>query len=179
MHLAALAAKRCRWTYARVVRQADRLEGLASGPDESLNARVDAVSAWSVAQHLDHLAGANQAMAGAIRKILGSEHLDSQRRPTLIGHVVLITGWIPRGAGKAPAYILPASVSVDGVRQNLNAARGAIEELDGSLPEIGESGGRLDHFAFGGLTPLQWLRTMGVHTHHHMKIIRDIQRQVR
>ena len=179
MESAALAPRRCRRAYARIVRQAERLETLAIGPSETLNARADSVSAWSVAEQLDHLAGANQAMTGAIRKILSSEPIDSRRRPTLIGQLVLLTGWIPRGAGKAPAYTLPGSVSVDGVRQNLEAARGAIEELGDALPEIGRSSGRLDHFAFGGLTPLQWLRTMGVHTHHHMKIIRDIQRQVR
>ena len=35
-------------------------------------------------------------------------------------------------------------------------------------------GNRAPHPHFGGMTARQWTRFLGIHTHHHIKIIRDI-----
>jgi hypothetical protein len=52
----------------------------------------------------------------------------------------------------------------------------AVRQLGDALAETERSDGRWNHFVFGGLSPMQWLRTMDVHTRHHLKIIRDIER---
>jgi hypothetical protein len=170
------ASSRCRRAYQKVVNQAEQLLELATDSDDRLIRRSDKTSAWSVGQHLDHMANANQAMAAAVTKILSPEPIETRSGPTFLGRAVLLGGWIPRGAGKAPDFTTPAADSPAQIRSNVRASLQVVSSLGEALPEIGRSKARLDHFAFGGLTPMQWLRTMDVHTRHHLKIIRDIER---
>ena len=173
---AARVSSRCRRVYERVLGQAEQLLELASGSEERLLQRRDDISAWSVGQHLDHLANSNRAMAGAISTILSATPTDARSGPTLLGRAVLLSGWIPRGAGKAPQFTTPKADSCEQIADNVRQSLCAVTELGDALPEIERSKNRLDHFAFGGLTPMQWLRTMDIHTRHHLKIIRDIER---
>jgi hypothetical protein len=170
------ASGRCRRCHEKVVEQAEHLLELAVGSDERFLSRSASVSAWSIGQHLVHLAKANLKMAGAIRKILAGDAGPSRSGPTLVGRAVLTSGWIPRGVGVAPDYTTPESTSPGQIEESLRMSLAAVRELGGSLSEIDRSRGRLDHFAFGGLCPMQWLRALDVHTRHHLKIIRDIER---
>ena len=167
---------RCRRAHEKVAEQAEDLLGLAVGLDEQFLFRSAPVSAWNIGQHLDHLAKANREIADGIRKILAGEAGPSRSAPTFVGRAVLLGGWIPRGAGKAPAYTTPDAISLQQIKDNLRRSLEAVSGLGEVLAEIGQSRGRGDHFAFGGLTPMQWLRTMDVHTRHHLKIIREIDR---
>ena len=110
---AARVSSRCRRVYERVLGQAEQLLELASGSEERLLQRRDDISAWSVGQHLDHLANANRAMAGAISAILSATPTDARSGPTLLGRAVLFSGWIPRGAGKAPQFTTPNAESCE------------------------------------------------------------------
>jgi len=167
---------RCRRAHEKVLGQAQHLLGLAVGSDEQYLLRSAPVSAWSIGQHLDHLAKANREIAEGIHKILSGEAGPSRSAPTFVGRAVLFSGWIPRGVGKAPAYTTPDSTSSEQIKANLRSSFEAVSGLGEVLAEIGQSRDRGDHFAFGGLTPMQWLRTMNVHTRHHLKIIREIDR---
>jgi hypothetical protein len=169
-------SSKCRRAHENVAGQAEYLLELTVGSDEQSLVRSAPVSAWNIGQHLDHLAKANREMASAIRKILAGEAGHSRPAPTLVGRAVLFSGWIPRGAGKAPAYTTPDATSPEQIKDNLRRSLEAVIGLGEVLVEIGQSRGRGDHFAFGGLTPMQWLRTMDVHTRHHLKIISEIER---
>ena len=167
---------KCRRAYGRALGHAEHVLDLAVRSDERyLSCKAD-VSGWSIGQHLDHIANANREIAGAIQKILAGEAGPSRSGPTMVGRAVLSTGWIPRGAGKAPAYTTPKAASSEQVRDNLSGAREAVRQLGDALAKIDRSGDRADHFAFGGLTPMQWLRVIDVHTRHHLKIVADIER---
>lgn len=170
----ASGSRRCRRTYATVLGQFDRLQTLAAQPEECLFARAPGISDWSVADHLSHIARATEAMVGAIETASGSSAVAS--RVSLVGRAVLLTGWIPRGVGKAPEHVEPQVGSAPELTRQLSDSRLAVLRLEGRLPEITRARGRTRHFAFGALTPLQWLRIIAVHTRHHLKIIRDIQR---
>lgn len=164
------ASRRCRGTYDELMRLVDRMRELAGEPDERLFQRVARVSAWNVGDHLAHLAKSNQAMAGAIRKILAPSSTDAPGL-TLVGRAVLFTGWIPRGAGKAPETTQPQVESGEELRRELGESRETVLELEAMLPEVETATGRVGHFAFGGLTAMQWLRVMAIHARHHFKII--------
>ena len=165
------ASRRCLRVFDQLTRQVEQLRDLADAPDERVFRRVERVSAWSVADHLAHLAKSNQAMAEAIRKIIEPGFAEGAGGLTLVGRAVLFTGWIPRGAGKAPENTRPQVESGDELRREVGESRQAVLELEAVLPEIETAKGRLGHFAFGGLTALEWLRVMAIHTRHHMKII--------
>ncbi|NIR43230.1 MAG: DUF1569 domain-containing protein [Gemmatimonadetes bacterium] len=175
----AAESRRCRRAYEAVLSQFDRLESLSALPDDRLFQRADAVSRWSVADHLSHIARSIQAMVGAIEAACEPGAEDSGGGPTFPGHAVLLTGWIPRGVGEAPEYMEPQAESSADVARQLEVARQAVERLEPRLPEIERARGRVRHFAFGALTPLQWLRVIAIHTRHHLKIIRAIQRAAR
>lgn len=169
------ASQRCRKLYDELMGQVGRMSDLASGPDERLFARMERVSAWSVADHLAHLGKSNRAMADAIGQIIAPGSSAVAGGLTLVGRAVLFTGWIPRGVGKAPEHTRPQVESSEGLRHDLDDARQAVLGLEADLPEVESATGRVGHFAFGGLTALQWLRVMGIHTRHHLKIIESIQ----
>jgi len=157
-----------------LLQHCDQLQKLAAEPHERLFRRAQRVSAWSVAQQLDHIARTTQAMAAAIEQAL-QPHAPSDGRPSLVGRAVLLTGWIPRGAGKAPEGTQPETASREELSRLLAQSRRALERLEPRLPEIDDARGRVNHFAFGDLTARHWLSVIRIHTRHHLKIIRDIQ----
>jgi hypothetical protein len=169
-------SSKCRRVYEKALALAEELVETAAGSDEEYLASRAELSGWSIGQHLDHMANANREMAGAIQKILAGEAGSSRSGLTVVGRAVLTTGWIPRGVGKAPDYTTPKATSSNQIKDNLSRSLEAVRQLGDVLPGIDSSRGRADHFAFGGLTPIQWLRVIDVHTRHHLKIIRDIER---
>jgi hypothetical protein len=142
-----------------------QIEDRITRPDRT----APAVSAWSVHRHLDHTALSALHMARLIRD-LGAGRGESSGRPKLTGRVVLLTGWIPRGKGKAPDFTAPAE-SVDAAR-----VREMVEEVRAILAEDGSPRGKLraPHPLLGSFTARQWRRFLTVHTRHHLKIVRDI-----
>ena len=170
------ASHRCRRIYDAVLRQCDQLETLASQPDDRLFFRAEKVSNWSAADHLLHIALTTRAMSGVIRRSIESEDASAAGGRTLVGRAVLATGWIPRGVGKAPKEYLPQVSSRDEVAAQLEEAHRAVRLLESGLPGIESARARSNHFAFGDLTAFQWLQLVKIHTRHHLKIVRDVQR---
>ena len=166
---------RCQRAYEQVVRQAQMLMEISQQPDELLLFRAEGVSGWNSSQHLDHLATSNRRIVRGIERALAAPAHEGGSRLTFVGRVVLLTGFIPRGKGKAPEASLPRSGSLEDVRENLLQAQRAVSELSERLGEIDACRGRFDHHVFGGFRPIEWLRFMQLHTRHHLKIIRDIQ----
>jgi len=159
-------------------RKLSELVGLADGP---LDAHATQVSKWSVAQQACHIFLVNGAAFRNIRKLCaGEKEAEGPARGlTWTGLLVLACRWIPRGRGRAPqAVVPPAEVSRDRLAELLEESRRELEEIGALSGAMGHRKGRIRHFIFGELDALQWLRFARIHTRHHLKIIRDIQRRM-
>ena len=78
--------------------------------------------------------------------------------------------YIPRGKAKAPKYVLPPeTINLEALKTQLQSAKNYIEILK-TLSEKAY----FKHFIFGKLSKKQTLRFLQMHTHHHLKIVRDI-----
>lgn len=134
---------------------------------DRLECRREAVSQWSVGMHLDH------CVLSALRiteMLATSDPAAGRPEFSLLRRIVLFTGIIPRGRGRAPAPSLPApEISRDQAEQGLLAADRALERMAGLGPETWWR-----HEVFGAMGPADTRRFIDVHNHHHLKIIRDI-----
>lgn len=147
----------------------DEIDSLAQREESQFVLRREVVSNWSVAQQLDH----------AVRvcaSILGRIHEPGETVPqklNLVGRVILLVGWIPRGKGKSPTAFLPVAGSREEMRKSVSDARTL---LDGVVAgRASESNDRIvRHPLFGGLTARQAFGFAITHTRHHMKIVHEI-----
>jgi hypothetical protein len=164
-------------------KELSRLEGhheearrIVEGDPEAALSTAPHVSLWSPLRHVLHIALVSDAALAQAERILRGEHDPEPGGLTLVGRVVLATGWIPRGRARSPKFVEPredasaqdALLALDRAAARLEAVRARREAIPGAP-------GRLRHFLFGGLTAAQWIRTAGVHTRHHLKIIEDIR----
>jgi DinB superfamily len=137
-----------------------------------LNAARPAITAWSAAQHLDHILKVNAAIS---EKIRSESTGDSAAQPTrLITYVVLLTRRIPRGRGKSPNNLMPAPEIPPGLPAELDAQITGLTAEAEPLAEALTRPGRFNHPVFGGLNRRQWLRFMTIHTRHHRLIMADL-----
>lgn len=139
------------------------------------DASAPAISEWSVKDHLEHLAIANDGMVEWIHRACeGAEGLESGGGPNLLGRIILFAGVIPRGRGKAPERTVPKGVSAEDLVAQIRRTRGRVEALETRVPQMQASIATRKHFAFGDLNAPQWLRFAEIHNRHHQKIIRDV-----
>ena len=128
-------------------------------------------------QHLDHLLLSEQAILDGITNYLAGETAPGPiGRPSLMGHFVLRTGFIPRGKGRAPERVLPADRSPQDIAAGFGALHDGYQNLGESLGEIQAGGATQRHPVLGVFNGVQWLRFAHLHHHHHNKIIADILR---
>lgn len=158
----------------------DETSEVVGWPDERLYVRIEEVSAWSPAQHVDHVLRALDLMWRTV------EGLESGRAegggaaggPTLVGRVVLLTGWIPRGRGEAPSEARPDPRPV---RHRLRTALGEVtrwrERLRARVPALERAAGRAAHHHLGAFDAAAWLRFSEIHTRHHLAIVAEIDRR--
>jgi hypothetical protein len=99
---------------------------------------------------------------------------DGPGRPTFRGHLVIRTGFIPRGKGRAPDIAKPSGLELSLVQSGFAEVRDEADALTDLLPAISADPCTRKHHLLGFFTPRQWLRFAHVHSHHHYKIIRDI-----
>jgi DinB family protein len=170
--------------FRRAQDQAQALLALAAGDEESLLRAVPEVSRWSVAEHLAHMMLVDGAVLERLDRALtappagkagAAPRRSGLRSLTPSGWFVLGLGYIPRGMGRAPDPFLPEVASLAALRRDLAELRDRIAGYESRLGELGASRARYRHFLFGELTAAQWLRFLGIHHHHHLKIVRDIQ----
>ena len=176
------AARRVRRLHRRAREQAETLLALAAGEESALVAPVPKVSRWSVAQHLAHMVLVDRAVLERLDRALAPAGPRDRERPgglTPTGRIILGLGYIPRGVARVPDPFKPEISSLAALRADISEVRERIERHGGRLEEIAASRTRFHHFIFGEMTAAQWLRFLGIHHHHHLKIIRDIQRAQR
>lgn len=163
-----------RSAYDRALKQADA-HVAAAADDAWLAQKKERISHWNVAQHLEHIALVNQGIVKRVHEALDAAPENSRGRVSLLGCVVLWTGSIPRGRGKAPEPTVPQVVSFDDVRKKLAEARQTLVALDAKLSAIADARGRSPHPALGMFTAAHWVRFIPIHTHHHDKILNEIR----
>lgn len=129
------------------------------------------VSSWSAGEHLDHVIKVAQAFLGQMRK---DEPLDVPG-VNWTGRVILGIGWIPRGKGKAPERVRGAVCTAEDLEAMLAAAEGLLLEVRAAPPKERRRP-LAKHPVFRGLNAAESARMVAVHTHHHLKIVRDIAR---
>ncbi len=84
--------------------------------------------------------------------------------------VVMLTGRIPRGRGKAPDTVVPKeTVTIQIIQERVAAAKSALQQI-----ATAHENGWMNHPIFGILNKKEALRFMQIHTHHHLSIIKDI-----
>jgi hypothetical protein len=148
---------------------------LAASPQ--CTARADSVSHWGVQQQLDHLLLTDQAILDGLEGYLsGNAPPGPEGRPSLMGHFVLRTGFIPRGKGRAPERVLPGARSPEEITAEFGTLLEGYRKLGESLGEIQAGGATQRHPLLGVFNGAQWLRFAHLHHRHHNKIIADILR---
>lgn len=162
--------------YRRLQGQMARLAETAALPEREVTSRAETVSAWAPAQHLEHLAITGGEVFDAIEACLAGKGQQTAAGPSLSGRLVLILGWIPRGAGKARDRWSPADADPERARQAVASLAARLKALEPRLLEIAQTRAALPHPVFRAFTPAQWLKFLEVHQNHHLKIVRDIQR---
>lgn len=84
--------------------------------------------------------------------------------------IVFFLGKFPRGKAKAPAVVMPAeNITLDHLSESVANARLAIQKI-----MAGEKNKYFLHPFFGNLNRPQTLNFFGIHTKHHLLIIKDI-----
>jgi DinB superfamily len=142
------------------------------------DAFVPRVSDWPVLRHFDHLTRAGRPVLKRLAEEPAGPPPAARRNLAginLLGRLVLLVGWMPRGVGRAPAGTRPGedlepAAVVERLRQMQAFARAAAPRAE----EFDATGALARHPVFGGLNAAQWARFLAVHQHHHLKIVRDI-----
>ena len=83
-------------------------------------------------------------------------------------------GAFPRGRGKAPERTRPQGADAEDLSARFRETKERVEGLKASFTQIVASSATRNHFVFGDLNAAQWLHFVGIHAHHHQKIIRDV-----
>jgi len=126
------------------------------------------VSGWSIGMHVHHCA---LGMIGMCNAVLESSPPVPKSRFSALRTLVLATGRIPRGRGKAPEMALP---NPDLEPSELNALLDQSKVLIGRVAEANRDQW-WEHFIFGSLNRDQTLRFIGIHNGHHLRIMTDIR----
>jgi len=156
-----------------ILAQLSTLADLAK-EEPSLELRAPAVSAWSIAEQLEHLRRSDVTIVDALTSL----DVDGPREgsPTFAGRLVLVTRYIPRGVGRAPGATQPLEVDLDSLARGLIDVRQGFDTLAAELERLARSRATIRHPALGHFTATQMLTFTAIHHHHHRKIIDDIRR---
>ena len=134
-----------------------------------LGAVVAKLSGWSIAAHLDHTLKATRLIVASI----ASGHALQGSGISMLGRVVLLTGYIPRGRAKSPESLVGMACAKEELLEQRKAVAAELAALAAPFAQNGST--RLvRHPFFGALTAKQGLRFAEVHTEHHLKIAREI-----
>jgi hypothetical protein len=154
---------------------------IARASDQDVCAqRHGATSAWSIGQQLEHLLLTDRVILAWLHAVAkGMMASDGPGGPTWRGHLVIGTGFIPRGKGRAPDVTRPDGMELPAIRSGFAEVQDEAESLADLLPTLAADSCTRRHPALGYFTPPQWLRFAQVHHRHHRKIIRDILKATR
>ena len=125
------------------------------------------VSHVSIYWHVEHCL---KVLGGVTTMLEQSTPADFKPRWSIIKTYIMITGFIPRGKGRAPKQTIPNNLSDKTTLKAMHAKVFLqIQQLD-NLPPTS----CFKHPLFKWLDKKQTVRFMAIHTNHHLKIIKDI-----
>ena len=153
---------------ARIREQLQRIGALCG--DTRVFTVNERVSAWSPAEHVDHLLKVTKSI---LDRLPSDEALPGGI--SLMGRAVLGLRWIPRGRGRTPERLTGKHCTTEELQARLARVTAAVNAVDAAVVDAARIR-NVPHPRFGGLTPAQALRFVTVHTEHHLKIVRDILR---
>ena len=126
-----------------------------------------AVSEGNVGWHIVHSCLVINSVCGAVLKSDASKFI---KKFSIKAFLVLLLNSFPRGKAKAPSFTLPSEeLNPASILKSIQAARATIE----TLAKAGKNQ-YFTHPIFGDLNTGQTFKFLGVHTNHHLKIIKDI-----
>lgn len=125
------------------------------------------VSKVSVGWHLDHSLKVLNSVLLAMKE---SDPKLYKKKFNSLRFITFILGKFPRGKAKSPKRVLPPEI-IETV-----AIENQLEEVKRNLKIIDElkEGQFFDHPYFNHLNKNQTIKFLGMHTNHHLKIIKDI-----
>ena len=126
-----------------------------------------AISAGNVGWHIVHSCLVINSVCGAVLKSDPSKFI---KKFSFKAFLVLLLNSFPRGKAKAPSFTMPSEeLSPASILNSIQAARANIEALSKA-----DKNQYFTHPIFGDLNTGQTFKFLGVHTNHHLKIIKDI-----
>jgi hypothetical protein len=125
------------------------------------------ISAASVSWHIAHSLKVMASVGTNIQKTDPADYKPVWNIKKLIG---LQFKYFPRGKAKAPKYVLPEKEYTEPELRALIEEVKQIWEPVSALPK----NVFIKHHVFGPLNISEAIRFVGIHTHHHVKIIKDI-----
>jgi hypothetical protein len=126
-----------------------------------------AVSEGNVGWHIVHSCLVINSVCGAVLKSDASKFI---KKFSFKAFLVLLINSFPRGNAKAPSFTVPSEeLSPANILQSIQDARKSIEALSKA-----DKNQYFTHPIFGDLNTGDTFKFLGVHTNHHLKIIKDI-----
>jgi hypothetical protein len=126
-----------------------------------------AISAGNVGWHIVHSCLVINSVCGAVLKSDPSKFI---KKFSFKAFLVLLLNSFPRGKAKAPSFTMPSEeLSPASILNSIQAARANIEALSKA-----DKNQYFTHPIFGDLNTGQTFKFLGVHTNHHLNIIKDI-----
>jgi len=127
------------------------------------------VSDKSIDWHLDHLLKVIINVSKVLKK---SNPSDYSSNFNFIRSVIFILNFIPRGKGKAPRSVHPPdNITKEDLLKQLEGAKQQINNIKDL-----HSKSNFKHPYFGLLNLKQTVKFLNLHTVHHLKICRDINK---
>ncbi|PRP65946.1 DUF1569 domain-containing protein [Nonlabens agnitus] len=126
------------------------------------------VSAKGIYWHIDH---SLRILEGVPEMMRQSKPEDFKPKSSLLKFVIMNTSWMPRGKGKAPKDVLPdeGELDKDSIKVRLDRTFHQVN----SIRDLDEKA-FMRHPLFGSLDKKETIKFLKIHTHHHIKILKDI-----
>jgi len=156
-----------------------RCERLLEERGAALWRREPAVSAWSPAEHLFHVALANELSLKNVRSLVEGKGLLVKPYEGTPAEAldVLRRGRIPSGVAKAPRFVTPpARFELERLEELQRDNAKLSRSLALALREPLDTTRAVRHQLLGELTAPLWLRFARVHTAHHLRIASRVLR---
>ncbi|MGB3591980.1 MAG: DUF1569 domain-containing protein [Nonlabens sp.] len=104
--------------------------------------------------------------------LLHSNFEDYRPKFSFLKSAIMTTGYMPRGKARAPKQVLNgAPITQQSLLDKIKKVRAVLNKLSSSNSEQ-----CFKHPMFGYMNKEDTLKFMRIHTHHHLKIVKDILR---
>ena len=134
---------------------------------ENYSSLNKAISEGNVSWHIVHSCLVINSVCAAVIKSDASKFI---KKFSFKAFLVLLLKSFPRGKAKAPSFTMPSEeLSTASILKSIQSSRASIE----ALAKAGKNQ-YFTHPIFGDLNTGQTFKFLGVHTNHHLKIIKDI-----